>query len=138
MNASNPFQIPSCLQRADVQQRRRERFRRSVVVVVVAFAALLLLLLIEGCVSERARSSAAPSATVVVAKPKPLPVLPPHPATPPPRASSPPEIIYVVQSGDTLTQIARRHRTSVKILKDINRLDSDSVTVGAKLKLPAA
>ena len=65
MKTLNPFQIPSCLQRADLQQRRRERFKKIVVASVAAFVALLVLLLIEGCVTEHAKASAAVRVSVV-------------------------------------------------------------------------
>ena len=64
MNTSNPFQIPSCLQRADRQQRRQKCFQKIVVASVAAFVALLVLLLIEGCKSEHAKSSTAAKAAV--------------------------------------------------------------------------
>ena len=59
MNTSNPFQIPSCLQRADLQQRRRNRFKKIVVASVAAFVTLLVVMLIEGCVSQQARTATA-------------------------------------------------------------------------------
>ena len=45
---------------------------------------------------------------------------------------------YVVKSGDTLGRIAREHKTTVKSLRDANRLKTDAIKVGQKLKLPAA
>jgi len=53
VNPSNPFQIPTCLQRADSQQRRRERFKKGFIAAVVALVILLVGLLIEGCMSEQ-------------------------------------------------------------------------------------
>lgn len=53
-------------------------------------------------------------------------------------AGSQPELIYVVKPGDTLIRIARLHRTTVKTLKAVNGLGSDTLAVGAKLKLPPA
>jgi len=44
---------------------------------------------------------------------------------------------YVVKSGDTLGRIAREHKTTVKALRDLNRLKTDAIKVGQKLKLPA-
>jgi LysM repeat protein len=58
VNPSNPFQIPSCLQRADSQQRRRERFKKTFIAAVVALVILLVGLLIEGCMSEKAKTPA--------------------------------------------------------------------------------
>jgi hypothetical protein len=61
MSTANPFQIPSCLQRADLRQRRQEQFKRGVVAVVAALATLLVALLIQGCVSEHAKTASAPA-----------------------------------------------------------------------------
>ncbi len=44
---------------------------------------------------------------------------------------------YVVQSGDNLTVIARRHNTTVRDLKSVNNLSSDTIRVGQRLTLPA-
>lgn len=163
MNTTNPFQIPSCLQRADVQLRRRERFRRGVVVIVAAVVALLVVLLIEGCMSEHAKtaSSSVPAVTGQPSTPAPAPVVAPKPAAVPAHAPSPahfavssaltpavaakpvapvaasPAQVYVVKSGDTLSRIAKQHHTSVKALKAVNGLDTDIIAVGAALKLPS-
>lgn len=44
---------------------------------------------------------------------------------------------YVVKAGDSLSAIAVRYGTTVKALKDVNGLTSDSIRIGQKLKLPA-
>lgn len=44
---------------------------------------------------------------------------------------------YVVQSGDSLSVVARRYGTSVGELKSVNGLSSDRLLVGQVLKLPA-
>ena len=56
VNASNPFKIPTCFERAE-QVRRKERFRKSVVAIVVAVVALLVILLVQGCMSEHAKTT---------------------------------------------------------------------------------
>ncbi|MBK9302991.1 MAG: N-acetylmuramoyl-L-alanine amidase [bacterium] len=43
---------------------------------------------------------------------------------------------YVVRRGDSLSALAQRHRTTVKAIKDRNRLKTDRVLVGQKLLLP--
>jgi LysM repeat protein len=44
---------------------------------------------------------------------------------------------YVVKKGDTLTQIAKKNRTSVKKLCEINRIKETSIlSLGQKIKLP--
>ena len=45
--------------------------------------------------------------------------------------------IYVVKSGDTLTQIAKRHGTTVKAIEAENNLTTTKIKVGQKLKIPA-
>ena len=45
--------------------------------------------------------------------------------------------VYVVKSGDTLARIAHQHHTTSKTLKAINGLNTDSIAVGVKLKLPS-
>ncbi|CAG9607554.1 peptidoglycan recognition protein family protein [Pseudoneobacillus rhizosphaerae] len=44
--------------------------------------------------------------------------------------------IYVVKSGDTLPQIAKKYSTSVKNLKLTNGLQSDLLMIGQKLEVP--
>jgi LysM repeat protein len=47
------------------------------------------------------------------------------------------EHTYSVQAGDTLTRIASKFGTSVKVIRASNNLHTDRITVGQKLKLPA-
>jgi LysM repeat protein len=161
VNPSNPFQIPSCLQRADSQQRRRERFKKGFIAAMVAVVILLVGLLIEGCMSEQTttpppakkvtQSTGVPAswtnpALMEQQKPKPVPqpnlnatsqtapvVSKENVAT-----ACPPETLYVVKSGDSLTRIAKAHGTTVKALKAANGLENDRIVVGAKLKIPTA
>lgn len=49
--------------------------------------------------------------------------------------SAPPDS-YVVQSGDTLSEIAQQFNTTVAALKQLNGLKSDTITVGQKLLIP--
>ena len=44
---------------------------------------------------------------------------------------------YVIQKGDVLGVIARKHGCTVKQLKDLNGMTSDVVVVGKKIKVPA-
>ena len=41
-----------------------------------------------------------------------------------------------VQSGDSLSRLATRHKVPVSVIKTANRLDSDMIRVGQKLRLP--
>ena len=43
--------------------------------------------------------------------------------------------IYLVKSGDTLSHIAKRHKVSVRQIKQWNNLKSDFLRVGQKLKI---
>lgn len=43
---------------------------------------------------------------------------------------------YKVVNGDSLEKIARKNQTSIKILKELNGLAGDKITVGQVLKLP--
>lgn len=45
--------------------------------------------------------------------------------------------IYVVQKGDVLGIIARKHKVSVKQIKDANNLKNDVIRVGQKLVIPS-
>lgn len=45
------------------------------------------------------------------------------------------EIIYYVKSGDTLGHIARRYKVSVRQLKSWNRLKSDMIRVGQRIRI---
>jgi LysM repeat protein len=162
VNPSNPFQIPSCLQKVDSQQRRRERFKKGFIAAVAAVVVLLVGLLIEGCMSEQTTTTT-PAKKVtqatdlpasrlnqpLVVAQKPNPSSQPNlNATRPPAASisndenaaasSHSKTFYVVKSGDTLTRIARTRGTTVKALKAANSLDNDHIVVGARLKIPEA
>lgn len=44
---------------------------------------------------------------------------------------------YKVKSGDTLERIAKLHNTSVKVLKERNKLKDDLIVVGQELQIPA-
>ena len=157
VNVSNPFQIPPCLQRADLQLRRQKRFQRIVVFSVAAVAAILVVMLIEGCMVEHSKASSdnsvstteKPPVKVASAETKPSVTLPSRPIVPPamtpvsPKQSASPavrtqESIYVVKPGDNLTRIAKLHRTTVSELKALNGLNRDTLAVGMKLKLPTA
>jgi LysM repeat protein len=48
------------------------------------------------------------------------------------------EIAYTVRSGDTLSQIARLYGTTVKAIKTSNKLTTERLAVGTKLRLPDA
>ena len=47
-------------------------------------------------------------------------------------------IRHDIARGDTLGAIARRYRTSVEALKDLNRLDSDRIHAGHQLMVPVS
>jgi LysM domain len=43
---------------------------------------------------------------------------------------------HVVRRGETLTGLARRFRTSTDVLRQLNRLSSDEIQVGQRLRVP--
>ena len=160
MNATNPFQIPSCFQN-DYDRRRRERFKKTFIGVVAAGILLLVGLLIEGCVTEHARNAGTTSVAsttpdlpdVVPALPAatlaPKPISVPQPdsqpkmsqtATTVPKANTAmvksSAIIYTVKAGDNLTRIAKANGTTVKAIEDANGLASSRLVIGSKLKIP--
>ncbi|AOE49365.1 lytic transglycosylase [Kangiella sediminilitoris] len=45
-------------------------------------------------------------------------------------------LTYTVKSGDNLSTIANKHKTSVSTLKSINKLKSDFLSIGQVLKMP--
>jgi LysM repeat protein len=71
-----------------------------------------------------------------------LAIPPPVPAATPSGASSVTpaldsgEQLYVVKSGDSLTKIAKDHGTTVNALRKANKLTTDKIKVGEKLKIP--
>jgi len=159
MNATNPFQVPSCFQ-IDHERRRRERFKTTFIAVVAMGILLMIGLLIEGCMSQHARA-ASPASTAadtpelpsnppaVAAELKEVSI--PQPYSQPVVSQSAPSVskvnsppaghsatIYVVKAGDTLTRIAKAHGTTVKNLEAVNGLDDDHISVGIKLKMPSA
>ena len=46
--------------------------------------------------------------------------------------------LYRVKKGDTLSAIARDHGVSVSSIRSANRLSSDRITVGQKLRIPSS
>lgn len=53
----------------------------------------------------------------------------------PPKTNS--QINYIVKKGDTLYKIASQYNTTVDILKKINNLSSNILSIGQKIKLPS-
>ena len=45
-------------------------------------------------------------------------------------------VLYEIKPGDTLSKIANAHGTTVKALQAANKLKSDALVIGQKLKLP--
>lgn len=70
------------------------------------------------------------------AEPKAKPETPAPKATPVVEEETPKAKSYRVRPGDTLSKIARKHKTSVTAIKKKNGLRSDFLRVGQTLKLP--
>lgn len=45
-------------------------------------------------------------------------------------------IVHTVQKGDSLSVLAQNYKSSVKIIKEINKLKNDNIWVGQKLRIP--
>ena len=75
-------------------------------------------------------ATTAPSASPA---PSPSPVVKP---TPSPAATLAPGTTYVVKSGDTLYGIAASYGVTVKAIKSLNGLTSNTLRVGQKLRIP--
>jgi peptidoglycan endopeptidase LytE len=65
------------------------------------------------------------------------PAAPVAPAAATPVVTANGEQLYTVKSGDTLIKIAAQFGTSVKAIRSLNSLKTDSIKVGQKLKIPA-
>lgn len=46
------------------------------------------------------------------------------------------DLIYTVQKGDSLYNIAKKFNTSVSLIKDANNLNTDLLSIGQELKIP--
>jgi N-acetylmuramoyl-L-alanine amidase len=69
-------------------------------------------------------------------RPAPRPVVAPTPApSPAPQPAATNVQNHTVVSGDTLSGIARRYNTTVQAIRDLNRLTSDSISVGQVLRV---
>ena len=51
---------------------------------------------------------------------------------------TPDSFFYTVQSGDALSKIAKKHHTTVELIKRSNHLDKDSIRTGMRLKISKA
>lgn len=76
----------------------------------------------------------APKTTATATKPAVKPVTTPKPVTATPQTTT---SVYTVKSGDYLGKIAGNHSTTVTNIKSLNKLTSDKIYIGQKLKVPA-
>jgi LysM repeat protein len=47
-------------------------------------------------------------------------------------------LVHTVRKGDTLSELAKRYHCSVDELKQANRLKSDMISIGQKIRIPAS
>ena len=59
-----------------------------------------------------------------------------HASTQAPAARADEYTVYSVRRGETLTALARRFRTSPDVLRQLNQLPTDDITVGQRLRVP--
>lgn len=86
---------------------------------------------------KRAEPAPKPLAPVAVAKAE-VPVAKPAAKPKPAVAKKPKMTTVVVQSGDALEKIARRHGVTVKEIMAANHLKSAQLKIGQELKVPVA
>lgn len=48
------------------------------------------------------------------------------------------DVEHVIRQGDTLSELASRYNTSIRLIRDANRLGTDEVSVGQIIRIPAA
>jgi len=58
------------------------------------------------------------------------------PQNPAPKAEPQGKKIYIVQEGDSLWKIARKHKVSIEQLQKLNKLETDKLRPGRKLEIP--
>ena len=74
----------------------------------------------------------------ILGAPERLGRIPAHPKRAAPTTTAPP-VVYQVQRGDTLTEIARHFHTTVAQITDVNQLaDPDNLAEGQRLTIPPA
>ena len=87
-------------------------------------------------VPDSAPAVPAPSTPAPAPAPAPAPTKAPTPTT---TTKAPSRVVYVVRSGDTLSEIAARYRTSVSALKALNGIKwADRIYVGQRLVIRAS
>ena len=52
------------------------------------------------------------------------------------RGGAQPEVSHVITRGDTLSEIAERYNVSMSAIKSANKLNSDNVRIGQRLRIP--
>jgi LysM repeat protein len=130
--------------------------RRAVAIVGIVFlmacAALCVLADVPQTIADAIIPTAtttrtptrAPTATPTPITPSPTPVPPtitptptPVPPTPTPPPPSPTPIVYIVQSGDTLSGIAAKYGVATQAIMDANGItDARTIRAGTRLSIP--
>jgi LysM repeat protein len=107
--------------------------------------AFLSVFTLVGCASQpnSVRQESSTDLPTLASEPLPTPAAEPVQPTPASEPSAPaaPEtpvatVDYVIKEGDSLWKIAHEHNTSVKKIRELNNLTSDTIRPGKKLKVP--
>lgn len=161
---SNPFLTPGT-PAVRLERQRRERFRLGVYCTLAALGVFVGAMLFQGCQKEQANSPSSQLALGTNSSPVDAPVPVPNQIAQSPAVSLPASVpeptatnslvnsstlsvpepaahtavaaTYTVKRGDTLTKIARTHRTSVTAIKSANSLKTDRIVAGTRITLPA-
>jgi murein DD-endopeptidase MepM/ murein hydrolase activator NlpD len=93
----------------------------------------VMILAAAACLSCSSPAPPTPTSTLPPSLPTPAPTLTPTPADTP----TPEPLVYVVESGDTLSDIASRFGTTVEAIMDLNGLTDTTIYSGTELRIPA-
>jgi len=122
------------------QEELAERIRRSEAAKAEIESLRAEVAALKGAIAELRREMQGQREEIVRDLSKKIVSMQPPPAPKPPQPKKPtysgPCYEYTVQSGDTLSLIAKAFGSSVPKIKEMNGLKSDALRVGQKLNIP--